>query len=236
MKEIRPPLTLKVWAQRVILALLETKTKDFHGSLVVWMALIRITTVLTLPDAVSPPGESNTTDNANCRPTAELAVTISESADPVVAGSGASNLVHTISVTNNGPQDATNIVIVFGANTFIAPALSFNNGSQGPGGNEWTIPALASGSTATMELIWTVGADYSDSDPIASSAFIQSQDLFDSDNTNNSASESTAVSYDVDLELSKSDSDVSAVPGDIVIYELAVTNSGVSNGTRCNIY
>ena len=40
---------------------------------------------------------------------ADLAVTKTESADPVVAGSGAGNLVYLITLTNNGPLDATGV-------------------------------------------------------------------------------------------------------------------------------
>ncbi|MCB9069675.1 MAG: hypothetical protein H6629_17965 [Calditrichae bacterium] len=64
---------------------------------------------------------------AEIQTTVDLQISISESSDPVVAGSngGNDNLVHTITVTNNGPATATNIVIQFGANTTTAPTLAF---------------------------------------------------------------------------------------------------------------
>ncbi|MEZ4745294.1 MAG: hypothetical protein R3C41_04410 [Calditrichia bacterium] len=73
---------------------------------------------------------NNDSDNESTTvsfPQVDLEVTISENVDPVIAGSngGIDNLVHTITVTNNGPATATNIVIQFGANTVVSnPSLS----------------------------------------------------------------------------------------------------------------
>ncbi|MEZ4511881.1 MAG: Ig-like domain-containing protein [Chloroflexota bacterium] len=167
----------------------------------------------------------------------DLEITISESTDPVVAGSNAGsgngndNLVHTITVKNNGPSTATNIVIQFGANTLTAPSAgSFSVGNNLPPNdpNQWGIPSLASGDSATMTLTWDVGAGYSDSNPIFSDAFVQSVDQTDTDDSNNSDNEGSSVVYDVDLTLTKEDGGVMAAPGDVLVYHLSVQNSGAT--------
>ena len=158
----------------------------------------------------------------------DLEITISESAEPMVAGTG--NLVHTVTVKNNGPSAATNIVIKFGANTFTAPSVSFSVGSNLPlDPDQWVIPSLASGASATMTLTWNVGDGYSDSNPIFSDAFVQFVDQPDTDNSNDSDSEGTTVEYDVDLTLTKDDGDVTPAPGDVLVYSLFVQNSGVTD-------
>ncbi|NJL27979.1 MAG: hypothetical protein HC897_08800 [Thermoanaerobaculia bacterium] len=41
----------------------------------------------------------------------DFSVAITESGDPVVAGSGVGNLTHVATVRNNGPLDATDVVV-----------------------------------------------------------------------------------------------------------------------------
>ncbi|MEZ4745295.1 MAG: FlgD immunoglobulin-like domain containing protein [Calditrichia bacterium] len=149
---------------------------------------------------------NNDSDNESTTvsfPQVDLEVTISENVDPVIAGSngGIDNLVHTITVTNNGPATATNIVIQFGANTVPSPTLAFQAGSQGPGGNEWSIPSIASGNSATMTMTWDVGLGYSDTNPISSDAVVLAVDQTDTDSNNDSATESTTVNPPAGLDI-----------------------------------
>ena len=41
----------------------------------------------------------------------DLSVSVVESADPVLAGSGPANLTYTVTVTNNGPEDASGVIV-----------------------------------------------------------------------------------------------------------------------------
>ncbi|MEM7116119.1 MAG: hypothetical protein AAF614_27020 [Chloroflexota bacterium] len=177
-----------------------------------------------------------TTSGGTCTITNELAaldlaVDVSESTDPVVAGSngGNDNLVHTITVTNNGPADATNIVIQFTSIADLTPTLDFQSGSHGPGGNEWTIPSLASGESATMTHTWDVGSGHNGSNSVIVSAMLQSLDQTDTNSGNDDDSEQTTIVYDVDLSLDKSDNGADPQPGNVLVYELTATNNGVSD-------
>ncbi|MCB9069676.1 MAG: T9SS type A sorting domain-containing protein [Calditrichae bacterium] len=186
---------------------------------------------------------NNDSDNESTTvsfPQVDLEVTISENVDPVVAGSngGIDNLVHTITVTNNGPATATNIVIQFGANTTTAPTLAFQAGSQGPGGNEWSIPSIALGNSVTMTLTWDVGSGYSDSNPISSNALVLAVDQTDTDSNNDSDNESTTVSFpQVDLEVTISENVDPVIAGsnggiDNLVHTITVTNNGPATATN----
>ncbi|MDA3874927.1 MAG: PKD domain-containing protein [Kiritimatiellae bacterium] len=90
----------------------------------------------------------------------DLTVTAVEDKDPVLAGNGLpGNLIHQIKVMNNGPSDATNLVIDF---TQTLPAgvtldsATPNSGSESSG--TWTIPALAEGQMAILTLTLSVPA------------------------------------------------------------------------------
>lgn len=168
----------------------------------------------------------------------DLELSISESVDPVVAGSnsGNDNLVHTITVKNNGPATATNIAVEFGANTFPAPTLAFQQGNHHPTiGNQWQIPSLGSGQSATMTFTWDVGAGYNSANPIASTAILLAVDQTDTDSSNNSASQSTTVARDVKLTLTKNVASGTADPGSILVYNLATRNDGISHALSSSV-
>lgn len=103
---------------------------------------------------------ANHTDSANLIITREAAVTVAKedisSASPVVAGSGAGNLVHRVTVTNAGPSAVTDMVI---ADNLVAPAGvtadSFTPSSGSFDGTNWTVSLLPGGS-ATLTIVGTV--------------------------------------------------------------------------------
>ncbi|MCA9917508.1 MAG: thrombospondin type 3 repeat-containing protein [Anaerolineales bacterium] len=171
---------------------------------------------------------------------ADLAVSISESVEPVVAGSngGSNNLVHTITVTNNGPDTATNIVMQFGASTGGAtPSLNFIDGVQGPGGNEWSIASLDAGSTATLLMTFHIASD----DPLgyaSSDALLLSVDQTDTDSGNDFAAETTNIQYpSADLAVSISESVEPVVAGsnggsNNLVHTITVTNNGPDTATN----
>jgi uncharacterized repeat protein (TIGR01451 family) len=108
---------------------------------------------------VSGGGETNTTndtasDLTNVVSRADIAVAKIASSATVRVGS---NVTFTITVTNNGPSDATGVQVTDplpGGVTFVSAAPSQGTYTSGTG--VWTVGAVASGASATLSLVATV--------------------------------------------------------------------------------
>jgi uncharacterized repeat protein (TIGR01451 family) len=93
----------------------------------------------------------------------DLRVEVSDLADPVTAGSGTENLTYTVTVTNEGPDDATGVVVNL-SNTLPAGVTfsrSVGVGSldfDGTAPGTWTIGDLAFGVGYTLNLQYTVSS------------------------------------------------------------------------------
>ncbi|MFY9569923.1 MAG: HYR domain-containing protein, partial [Blastocatellia bacterium] len=123
---------------------------------------------------------------------ADLGVTNVDSPDPVMAGS---NLTYTITVTNGGPQPATNVALSTSVPTgtaFVSASVSQGTftapapGSSGP--VNWTVGTITLGSSATMTLIVNVTAG-----PTITNNATVSGSLADPNPANNSATAITTV-------------------------------------------
>jgi len=90
---------------------------------------------------------------------ADLAVVKSDSPDPVFAEE---NLTYTITVTNNGPRDATGVVVTeylpVGV-TYVDGSASPSQGSYNESTHEWDVGGLDNGDSATLELTVVVDSD-----------------------------------------------------------------------------
>ncbi|MCL2336990.1 MAG: DUF11 domain-containing protein [Firmicutes bacterium] len=134
-------------------------------------------------------------------------------------------LTYTVTVTNNGPSDAEDVVI-----TDIAPAqltgvvFSVDNGVTW---QSWTGSyvhgALANGTTASILVRGTVAAGTTGN--ISNSSAVSST-TFDPDTTNNSVTVVVPVEDTADLAVVKSGIQSSVAPGDILAYMITVTNNG----------
>ncbi|GAG37510.1 unnamed protein product, partial [marine sediment metagenome] len=85
---------------------------------------------------------------------ADLEVTKTDAPDPVIAGN---QFTYTVTVTNNGPSDATGVAV---ADT-LPPEVTFvsaipTQGSYNSGTNVWTVVNLDVGETETLTLVVTV--------------------------------------------------------------------------------
>jgi len=88
----------------------------------------------------------------------DLALAKSESVDPVVAGSGPGNLVYTVTLTNNGPDDATGIEVTETLTLPAGVAVDSVTPSQGTFSDPlWTVGDVAVGNSATLDVVLTVG-------------------------------------------------------------------------------
>ncbi len=165
--------------------------------------------------------------------TADVSVSKVDSPDPVVAGS---NITYTITVTNTGPDAASNVSFADttpAGTTFVLVT---------PGAS-WTCPPLPVGGTgtqtcfnpsvpvgtSTITLVLNVSAATPNGTIITNTASVASTD--DAVIANNSASATTTVSAGANLLVLKSDSPDPVAVGGNITYNLTVRNDGPQTAT-----
>lgn len=171
------------------------------------------------------------TDGGGTCPGAELAIGLQDSPDPVFLGS---NLVYTISVTNHGPSQATNIVV----NQLLPPSVVFASAQASQGsvshaggtviGNIGTLPFGAK-ATITVTVIPTLTT------VISSTATVSSEQP-DPNTANNTAVATSQVNPPAsDVTVGLLDSPDPVLLGEPLTYTVAVTNKGPSTATGVTV-
>lgn len=207
-----------------------------QGTLVAGAATITSTAVGATP-ATPDPNPSNNSQNATStlvNTSADLAITKTDSPDPVTAGS---NLTYTITITNNGPSDAQNIVVsdtLPAALTFVSvsstdPGFACTTPPVGGSGlitcNKATLPVTAS---ATITLIGKVNSNAAGGSIITNTATVASS-TSDPGPSANAATATTTVNTSTTLSVTKSDSPDPVVAGTNLTYTITVANNGPSD-------
>jgi uncharacterized repeat protein (TIGR01451 family) len=166
-------------------------------------------------------------------PTADLALTKSDSPDPVNAGE---QLYYTLTLTNNGPNDVPDALI-----TDTLPAgVTFVTDDHGacteptPGKLSCAVGAIANGATVTLVIKVHVDADAvaKAGHPvgITNSASVASNKVQDPNPANNSASTSTIVEDKSDLKVTKlCKPDGQVLAGAVATCTIFVDNLGPSD-------
>ncbi len=165
---------------------------------------------------------------------ADLAITKSDSPDPVVAGT---NLVYSIDVTNNGPDAASNAAwtdSLPAGTTFVslASAAGWSCTTPAVGSGGMVSCSLASFAVGTAAFTLTVAVD-----PAVAPASMLSNTATVTASTsdpvagNNTATSATTVTAAADLVTVKTDLNDPVAPGSNLSYTIAVTNNGPSVAT-----
>lgn len=182
-------------------------------------------------DVADPNGANNseTENTAYVTPDADLAVTNSDSPDPVSPGG---TITYTQSIANNGPDAAPNATFTeilqssVGFQSISAPAgFSCTTPAVGASGTiSCTNPSFASGANGSITVVVTVIA----SSGIVTNTIAASSNVQDPDNTDNSATVTTTILAPVvaDLGITKTTSSGNAAPGASVAYTITLTNNG----------
>ena len=174
-----------------------------------------------------PDSGNNTADQVTTvSVSADLSITLTDSPDPVTAGS---NLGYTATLTNNGPSDAqaVSITLPLPAGTSFVSATPSAGGScnavspvvctfadvTAPFGVRSADIVAAVAASTTGSLNTTAVADSSTADP---------------DSANNTDVQMTAVSVSADLSVTKTDNRTTVLESTSTVYELSVRNLGPS--------
>jgi uncharacterized repeat protein (TIGR01451 family) len=163
---------------------------------------------------------------------ADLAITKTDSPDPVPLGG---NLTYSINVTNNGPANATGVIVT----DDWQPWLIFQSATPSTGSVNhtadnltWYVGNLSSGASANLSLLTTVNRTILlmfTSANITNTATVVANEP-DPVPANNTVSENTTLTT-ADLAVTKTDSTDPVFLGDNFTYTVNVTNNGTDNAT-----
>lgn len=166
-------------------------------------------------------------------PIVSVSLSKSESADPVVAGSGAGNLRYTITATNNGPSTATGVTVTEALTVPAGVTVDSITPSAGTYSDPtWEIGTLDSGSSATLTVVLTVSPTAAAGvDIISDTATLATVNETNIANGGTTASAATSVITRADLQVTNTASEDPVVAGsgaENLQYLVTVTNHGPS--------
>ncbi len=175
------------------------------------------------------PGDESAAEDTTVTTRADLTIAMSDSVDPVIAGTP---LSYTVTVTNNGPSDARYVEVT----QTPPPGVTFDASSgcaEDPAGVPiCTLETIPAGSSKTHTLALTV--DPGTVGEITDQVSVTSQTM-EANPGDESASEDTRVDALADLALTRNESDANVVAGTPLTYSRTVTNKGPSNAVAVSI-
>ncbi|MCK9150582.1 DUF11 domain-containing protein [Methanobacterium alcaliphilum] len=177
---------------------------------------------------IDPYPENNTSTAETLIKTADIAVTkLVNPTKPNYLG----NVTYTITVTNNGPDSATDVEI-----TDILPVglklLSIKT-SQGTYHNGvWTIGTIENKKSATLTIIAQV---VKSNTTIENTAIKTGENEYDPDLTNNNATANITVASAANLSVVKSVNNKRPTVGKIIYFTMIVQNRGPDTATKVNV-
>jgi uncharacterized repeat protein (TIGR01451 family) len=196
-----------------------------------------LTNTATVSGAPTDPDTANNSATATTTVSgsADLAVTKSDSPDPVTAGE---DITYSITLNNEGPSDAQSVTlsdVIPAGTTFVS--FTQDSGPDfdcavptvgGTGTVSCTIATLAAGDSASFTLVVNVDASTFDGTTITNTVLVFSNTT-DPDHTNNEAIATTTVGASADLAVTKSDSPDPVSAGADITYTITVVNDGPSD-------
>ena len=199
-------------------------------------------TVTAVNETLINTGDDAATESTTVQRRVDLQVSKLDTPDPVTAGSGASNLTHTVTVTNAGPSNASGVTL---SEVISLPAAGVSIVSITPSGvtsyapadsssGTWTVGNLAAGASETLTIVMTVGASAAGGAIVSDTATVTAVNETDVNAGNDSATENTTVQRAVDIQVSKTDTPDPVTAGSgagNLTHIVTVTNVGPSDAS-----
>lgn len=182
----------------------------------------------------TPPDFDEVEAQASTPITRSADLLLDKSADPaeVLAGE---TVTYTITVSNLGPSDASDIVV----DDVLPVGVSFVSSADGCAANgsaavQCSVASLPAGTIADFTFVAAVASDYVAGQSFDNNAVVDANEP-DPDTTNNSDAATTLVNRQADLSMTKSDGGVTVTAGEAVAYTIEVTNNGPSQASNVQI-
>lgn len=183
---------------------------------------------VTPPAGTSDPDGAQASDSNQIVQQSELAIVTT---GPAVIVSGA-NVPYTITVTNNGPSNATNVNV----STIVSPGLTFaSNTGACASAFPCTIGTVPAGESRTITATYTAGQTFSSGATVTVTSKVTATPP-DPVSANNTSSATSAVRAFADVDVRMTASPAAGVlVGDQVVYTITVTNHGPNQATGLTI-
>ncbi|GAA4464347.1 SdrD B-like domain-containing protein [Novipirellula rosea] len=197
----------------------------------------QITNTASVPD-MSADGENditNNSDDAVITVTPDFDIVVDKTSDVTTVQPG-DTVVYTVTLTNDGPSTADNVVltdVIPDGLTLVSAVMNGTNGTVSGGNITFPGVSIVSGAAnaVTATLTFTVDSDASGTIDNTASVPDMSADG-ENDTTNNSDDASITVMPVFDIVVDKTVDVTNAQPNDTVTYTVTLTNNGPSNATN----
>jgi uncharacterized repeat protein (TIGR01451 family) len=182
--------------------------------------------------------DQDSSNNDGSSSNAKVITTVTPVADVKTTKTGAttvyatSNLTYTITVTNQGPNTSSNIVVsdTLPSNATFVSASS--GGTNGSGVVTWpTMTNCAVGFTTNLTVTVTAPSSGSMTNTVSSTATTTDQDSSNNDGSSSNAKVITTVSHFADIAVTKSGV-TTVTAGSNLVYTIALTNRGPNAATN----
>jgi uncharacterized repeat protein (TIGR01451 family) len=180
--------------------------------------------------------DSDTTNNsasADITVVKLVDVSVNKTVDNPAPNEG-NTIAYTVTVTNSGPDAATNLAIADLLPTGVTYVSSTpSQGSYMSSTGVWTVGDLAKDASATLKITTTVDAGTAGT-TISNAASVKAVDQADSDTSNDSDSADIEVQL-ADVAVSKTVNNAAPSECDAITYTLTVTNNGPDPATGIEV-
>src|ERR1019366_1381581 len=189
---------------------------------------------LTNQASVSGGGQTNTTndtasDLTNIVSQADIAMTKTVSN---TTPNQNTNVTFTVTATNNGPSNATGVVVteLLPAGLTFVSATPSGAPTYNSGTGAWTIGAVANGANATLSIVATVTGTTLVTNTATRTAEVQPDPV-----AGNNTASATVTGQAADIAITKTVSNPTPNLGTNVTFTVTATNNGPSNATGIQV-